>query len=309
MKPWLVVLVLAACVACGGRKHRVQPVRPIAAHPATHAERILGMLPQGAQVVVEVDLARLRANPVVGHLVTRLLGEIALPKGVEAPPLAGVDTLVLAAYGVGTSQAATITIVSAKQPVAGATPLADGIYGLGPPEWLNQVEARAGLVDREGQPVAVAAPELLALRDHAMPVGAPGASLRVTARLAFDARVSLARQIGVESAPAQLSIWADVVDDFAMIVDCDATDPGEKKQQRAGQKMANMLRGALGALAEDPKIRALGLPSSLAEARLIAKGAWVRTIVAVGPTHLKRVVERAETLLGPAPAPAPANPP
>src|SRR5205085_1568555 len=58
------VLVLAFAVGCGG-KHAAATTTVVAA-PRTPAEQILALLPQGAQVVVEIDLARLRDNPVVG---------------------------------------------------------------------------------------------------------------------------------------------------------------------------------------------------------------------------------------------------
>jgi hypothetical protein len=134
---------------------------------------------------------------------------------------------VFASYGLGTSEAATVTLVVAKSEVPGATRIGEGTYALGPPDWVAQIEARAVLA--EGK--LVVAPELLALRDHAMPEGAPGASLRITARLPFDARISLA-STGIESAPSQLGL-ADVVDDFAIIVDADSADPGEKVTKSA----------------------------------------------------------------------------
>nr|MBA3395804.1 hypothetical protein [Deltaproteobacteria bacterium] len=141
-----------------------------------------------------------------------------------------------------------------------------------------------------------------------MPERAPGASLRITARLPFDARVALARQTGLESAPAQLSIWADVVDDFVIIIDADAADPGEKKSRRALARLETMIRAALRVLADAPEARVLGLSSSLARARMIKQGTWIRTIVAVGPAHLQRVVTRATTLLDARPAEQPAKP-
>ena len=42
---------------------------------------------------------------------------------------------------------------------------------------------------------------------------------------------------------------------------------------------------------------AVRLPASLSGARIVAQGSWVRTIIAVGPTHLQRVVQRAAALL------------
>jgi hypothetical protein len=261
------------------------------------------MLPQGAQVVIELDLARLRANPVVGDVVARALAErIAdLPAGVPASPLAAADLVVLAAYGVGTAQAATLTLLGSPHDIAGATRLADGVFAVGPSGWVDQAQQRVALASTGERTFAISAPaELLELRRHAMPAKAPGAALRVTARLAFDARVALARQTGLDAAPAQLSAWADVVDDLALIVDCDAADPGSgdaRHPSDAPRRLEAALRGALAAVSEQPLVRALGLPSSLAGARFVARGSWVRTIIAIGPAHLQRVVQRAAALL------------
>jgi len=292
------VAVAVVAVACGG------PPRPGAttaavASPAPEApvDRILAMLPQGAQVVVELDLARLRANPVVGEVVTRaLLSGVPLP-GAGAPP-AAADAVVLAAYGVGTPAAATVTLLASPQPIAGAARMADGIYAVGPEAWTAQIAARAAMLDADG--LIRAQPELLELRARAMPPNAPGASLRVTARLSFDARIALARQTGLEAAPAQLSIWGDVVDDLAVVVEADAADPGDRRGRQAAARLEAAIRGALASLAAEPAARALGLPRSLGGAKLAVRGTWVRAINAISPTHLKRVAARARALL-PAP--------
>jgi len=297
------------------------PATPVA--PPAGTERLLAMLPQGAEIVLEVDLARLRGNPVIGAVVTRALAGPDAPAGAASQgglaaawlrgalrrdaageamesPLAIADQLVLAAYGVGTAQAATLAVLGARREVAGATRLADGAYALGPPEWVEQAVQRVALA---GGAAIRPAPELLELRAHAMPADAPGASLRMTARLPFDARVALARQTGLEVAPAQVSAWGDVVDDAALIIDCDATDPGSAPggagRGDASRRLAATLRTVLAGIADLPAIRQLGLPSSLAGARLVARGSWVRAIIAIGPEHLRRVVERAAGLLGP----------
>ena len=300
----LAVMGLAAMSACGGERPATRSAQPEAA-PATVTERMLAMLPQGAQVVIELDLARLRANPVVGAVVTRALAErtAELPAGVPASPLADADQLVLAAYGVGTAQAATLTVLAAPHDVAGATKISDGFYAIGPPDWVEQAQQRVALATTGEAKFAIhAAPELLELRRRAMPANAPGASLRITARLPFDARVALARQTGLDAAPAQLSAWGDVADDLALVVDCDAADPGNrpagaKHGSDAPKRLEASLRGALAAVSEEPMVRLLGLPSSLAGAKLVARGSWVRTIIAIGPAHLHRVAERAAALL------------
>ena len=65
------LLVAVIVSACGGKSKQVR--QAAAPRPDTVAERMLAMLPQGAQIVVELDLARLREYPVVGALVTRTL--------------------------------------------------------------------------------------------------------------------------------------------------------------------------------------------------------------------------------------------
>ncbi len=364
------VAVAVVAVACGGGGAAPAAVAP-AAPPPTGTERLLAMLPQGAQIVVEVDLARLRANPVIGAVVTRAL--IEPPRSIPAPPpaadtppaaatpsaaatppaadatpagawlrfvlrgappsespadpaghpagddspLAAADQVVFAAYGVGTAQAATLTLLAAPRDVPGATRVADGAYAVGPPEWIEQAQQRVALATTGHAAFAIRpAPELLELRAHAMPAEAPGASLRITARLSFDARIALTRQTGIDTPPAQLSAWGDVADDFALVIDCDAADPGSAPAGRpssasAGgrradpaRKLAGALRAMLDAVADQPTIRSLGLPPSLTGARLIARGTWVRAIIAVGPDHLRRVAERAAGLLGAPPPPA-----
>lgn len=302
-------LVLGLVPGCGGAA-KAPPITAVARPEAvTAGDRILPLLPAGAQVIVEIDLARLRANPVVGALVARALASDdlpGLPAGTPGSPLAQADVVVLASYGVGTSQAATLTVLVTTAPVEGSVRLAGDLVVLGPPAWTAQVEARAALATvAAAQGTAalplVAAPELLRLRDQAMPPKAPGAALRVTATLSFEARVALARQTGLDAPPARLSVWADVVDDLAIIIDADADDPGDRKPIKKGARRTDRLetglRGLLAAVAEVPAIRALGLPVSLRRARLVAKGSWVRTIISIGPTHLGRVVQRARAYL------------
>ena len=302
----LVATCALAVTGCGSTP--AKPVITSVEHtqPKTAADRILPLFPDGAQVIVELDLARLRTNPVIGALVTSALtgeGLPALPAGVPMSPLAKADAVVLASYGVGTSAAAMVTVIASPEDLvqtSGATRLGDHLYALGPTEWIAQLEARAaiaGIGQAGSGPPIVASPELLALRDRAMPPNAPGAALRITARLSFDARVALARQTGLDSAPSQVSIWADVVDDFAIIVDADAADPGDKKTKNPTKRLEAGLRGVLAGLADEPAIRALGIPSSLERAKLVARGTWVRTIVAIGPAHLQRIVERANAYL------------
>jgi len=285
-----------ALVACGSKAAPSTTSVPAAdTHLASAGDALVALLPPEPQLVVEIDLARLRANATVGKLATRLVadddprepGASAFP-AIDAPPslLASADVVVVAAYGVGTSDAAMITLV---QLTAGTTPeggraIRERIVGVGPDAWLDQVVVRAQL------PGVRASKDLYDLRDHAMPPKAPGAALRVTARLSFDARIALARMTGLEAAPERLSVWGDVVDDLALIVDAD----GGKDEKATRATLAQ----TLGALAREPAVLLVGLRGSIERARISEHGkTWVRAILAVGPTHLQRAVQRAEGAL------------
>ncbi|MGE3547376.1 MAG: hypothetical protein AB7L28_25845, partial [Kofleriaceae bacterium] len=118
-----------------------------------------------------------------------------------------------------------------------------------------------------------------------------------SAQLPFDARVALARQTGLDSAPARLSIWGDVVDDLVIIVDADASDPGDRRAKHPTKRLEIAMRTMLDALSVEPAVRALGISSSLRSAKLVTRGSWLRAIIAIGPSHLRRVVERSNALL------------
>ena len=296
-------LALAVVAACGGGGARPLPASTGPAHVVTGTEHVLALLPEGAQLVVEVDLARLRANKVVGDVAGKALAQLGadsripgVPLAMRGSPLAGADTIVMAAYGVGTAQAATLTILQTTQELADSTRIAPDLVAIGPDDWVGQLQARAAI---DAQHALAPSEELIRLRDHAMPPGATGAVLRVTARLPFDARIAFARQTGLDSAPARLSVWGDVADDLAIVVDADAADPGDKLGKDAAHRLAQAIQGVLETAAGDTTIKALGVPRSLTDARLVTQGTWVRAILAVGPHHLERAVERARAMLGP----------
>jgi hypothetical protein len=290
-------------VACGPRGGKRGPGGGRAMHsPTTLAERIIALLPDGAQVLVEIDLVRLRSNAVVGDVARTYLAELGrdarlpgIPIDVQGSPLASADVVVLAAYGVGTAQAASVVVLGTKAEVTGGVRLAPDLVALGPEEWTSQLAARAAI--GEHAPIAPSL-SLMPLRDHAMPANAPGAMFRLTAELSFDARVALARQTGLETAPARVSIWADVVDDLAIIIDTDAADPGDKHAKDATARLSRALTVVYQAASHEPALRAIGLSSALREPRMITERTWVRTIITVGPRQLKRAADRARAMLG-----------
>ena len=299
----LALVALLVC-ACGGKDKGA--ASPTAGRPLTRAERMIALLPNGCQMLLELDLERLRTNQVVGDVAKRALASLGaesklpgLPLAVQGSPLATADLIIVATYGLGTTESGTVSIIATKEEIVKAVRLNNEFVVIGTDELVRQVEARAAIASRSRLDPSL---DLMKLRDHAMPQQAPGATLRVTARLSFDARVALARQTGLELAPAQLSIWGDVVDDLVLVIDADASDPGDAKSKDPAKRLAKAFNAVLAGFAREPVIKLLGLVNAFGNARMVVKSTWVRVIIEVGPRHLGRVVERARTLLPPPPA-------
>src|SRR5689334_7195468 len=133
---WLSVLV----VACGSST--AKPVTVTQPPPQSTLERMVALLPDGAQIVVEIDLARLRSNGTVGEVVTQALTQKppAIPgMPVVQAPLAHADAIVFAAYGVGTAEASTVALVATSDELPDAVRVTPDIVALGPAEWTGQL--------------------------------------------------------------------------------------------------------------------------------------------------------------------------
>jgi hypothetical protein len=308
----LVAAAVAVAVGCGGSsgpKGGVVAIE-VPSRAATAGDRALRYLPAGADLLIEVDLARLRGNAVVGAVVTRWLAGVSAPEAgsevvadLARAPLLTAELVVLAAYGVGSEEAATATLVLGPGEVAGAVRLADGVAVLAPPPLARRCEAATA----GAEPSLVTDRELLVLRTDAMPDKAEGATVRAAGRLDFDARVALAAATGASAAPRALSVWADVVDDAALIAVIDGAD-GDK-QGEGGARLAAALERLRDQLLELEAVRATGLGPAVHRIAVERKGDRVRVVALVGPQRLRRAADRVATVLPEAEAaPAPASP-
>jgi hypothetical protein len=308
----LAAAAVAVAVGCGGSsgpKGGAVAIE-VPSRAATAGDRALRYLPAGADLLIEVDLARLRGNAVVGAVVTRWLAGVSAPEAgsevvadLARAPLLTAELVVLAAYGVGSEEAATATLVLGPGEVAGAVRLADGVAVLAPPPLARRCEAATA----GAEPSLVTDRELLVLRTDAMPDKAEGATVRAAGRLDFDARVALAAATGASAAPRALSVWADVVDDAALIAVIDGAD-GDKKGE-GGARLAAALERLRDQLLELEAVRATGLGPAVHRIAVERTGDRVRVVALVGPQRLRRAADRVATVLPEAaPAPAPASP-
>ena len=272
------VAIALAAAACSSSSSAAPPLTPLVVptRALTAGDRLLARAPAGAALVLELDLARLRGNAAIGGLVTELIDrDVALPIDWQAP-LAGADTVVLAAYRIGGADATAITIVEGGVRPAEAIALDARVWAL-----ADEGETAALLATAAGAPSVADDAALMAVRAEAMPTAAAGASLRVAARLDGAARASLATTLALTPAPATISVWADVADDLAVIARLGA----------AADQAATLgaVRDRLAGLAE---LRALGLAPSVTAATIERDPAGARGVLVIGPARLARAVAR-----------------
>ena len=318
------LLTMVGGAACGGSSKPGAAGQGIAvpSREATAADPVLRHLPAGAALLIEVDLARVRRNPVIGDVATRWLssqvgsaegeaasGEDGSPANAVADlahaPLLTADAIVLAAYGVGSEAAATATLIIGPSivpaDIPGAIRLDEHIALLAPPALARRAEAASA----GAEPSLASDRALLALRTRAMPEKAESASLRLTGRLDFDARVALAAMTGADAVPRELSVWADVVDDAALIAVLDGADD---KKNDGGKRLEAALIALRDRLADLDPLRLAGVSPALRRTEIQRDGDRVRVVALIGPKRLRKAAERVATVLPPSSAPESAPP-
>ena len=276
-----VALVLLVCLcACGGGSGARKGGAPaLERRVVTAGAVLLEHLPAHADIVLELDVARLRRNQVVGPLVRALSPWLharasANPIPIDLP--LDADVIVAAVYDLGNADAAMLVLVrgeaidSARVAASApdTTPVDAHSFAFGPPAWRARTPAPAeSVADDAG---------FAALREAAMPERAPGAVLRFTARLSGDARVAAAGRLGYDGAlPAAISLWADVADDFALVALLDADDANQ----------AQHLAADIDALV--PRLgRLFRVPLALRRVRTTTSDTSVRLVWTIGPKAL-----------------------
>jgi len=277
----LASVAVGACIFTGPRSSYTAVPKAAPAIASTAGDDLLKFVPAGAQVVIEIDLARLYANPTIGDAAKRAIASpdpsLLLPR-VDAP-LASAKMIVMAAYDVGTADATTATIVATRGEVPNGVAIADGVIALAPPPMIERIRAHG--------PSIASDQGFMALRARAMPDGAPGATVRMTARLDLDARIALAPVLGPDLAPASLSLWADVVDDAAMVAILD----GHDAEAGGGSRLYAALERTRIAIAGSTSLIHLGLVPTLREATFTRAGEVVKVVATIGPKRLRALAD------------------
>lgn len=268
----------AALAGCGSKSQSGPKPVEVPARRPTAGDRILAHAPAGADALLELDLARLRRNRVVGPLVTA----VTAAGEVGGDLVAIGDAVVIASYRIGQTDAGQLVFVAGPRAgeLRGAHRVADGLVAFGPPALLRQVDAVGA-----GQGAALAADRsLLRTRTLAMPAAAEGASLRIAADLPFDARLALAKRLEVEVVPEWISVWFDVADDMAGVA---LLGGGADADARDLVKGVARLRDRLMAA---ESVQRVGLDALLENVEVQATGADARVVLVVGPRRLASLV-------------------
>lgn len=278
------LLLFSACFGGAGRRAKARKALVVPERSTTAGDDLLTVIPAGLDLLVEIDLARLRKNPVVGDLARLLLSQKASADRLEVASLEGIDLIAICSYAIGTERAASLTI--ARGPGVAAWKnvhrIDERTVALGP----NKLIDRLRLVKGKKQMSLAKDRVFLRKRTAAMPDRAPAATLRVTARLGFDARVRLASMFDLEQVPTSLSVWGDVIDDFAVVGLLGGTS---KNKAVALARVAERWRDKL---LRDPMVRRLFLRRVVRWIRVETKGKAVRVVWVIGPRRLERLVKR-----------------
>ena len=272
-----VVTLFALLVACGSQQTKKATPPRI----KTGSEKLLALVPATADAVFEVEVGRLRENEVVGPLVTAVLGRPSTVSGTNT--LGNADRLVICSFGIGDRVDQLVLIEQAGGAIGKiGTALEPGISALGPPSLIDRVrEVKAG------KSVAISEDEgFLRLRDASMPKKANAAGIRATARLSFDARVALARALDIDAVPTSFSVWADVLDDAAMVALLAAEDePAARRLAKATDRLRDRLRSS--------HLARFGIGTELLEgAKVSAEGRVAKVVWVLGPQRLSKIVGR-----------------
>lgn len=276
-----VLCVSLSLAACGGSE--TAALMPLPERIATSGDALLSSAPHGADLLLEVDLARLRNNSVVGTVLKALSGPEGQRQIAEGDLVAQADSLLVCVYGIGDAAKQLILVQATEgRELAGAAAIGNGRYAVGDAELV----ARAVAVGTGQGESMLADIEMLRLRATIMPEAAKAAAVRAVARLDFDARVSVASRVGMSEVPVALALWGDVVDDLAIV----ASVTGES--DASFERLKGALLKLRNRIAKRPLVRYLGLGPPLASARLIRSGKAVQVVFVVSPKRLALVAER-----------------
>lgn len=292
----IVALALLCLCACGGSGERqsASPKAVPALRAATPGGALWRVLPAGADLVLEVDLARLRSNPRIGPL----LAQIAPPEPLqESDLLPRAEVMVVAVYDIGGTPRQLIVLQGPALAEQAMPSLGDDILAVGDPDLVRQAEGLQGAAS-----TMVEDEELWALRSQPMPEKAGAAALRVVTRLGFDARVALASRLGISDVPISMTLWADVVDDLAVVADLHSEDTAGAEQ------LARAMMGLRSRLSGLAFFRYLAISPALQNTQVARSARSVRLVFVLSPRRLRLVLQRLSSQLTARPVPqAPAS--
>lgn len=280
----LALALMLLPLGCGGSTN-VTPSVPALVRTETAGQELLAKAPIGADLVLEVDLLRLRENPVLGPM----LGGLAPPESMGSIDLLQkAESALLCVYDIGDDPKQLIVLkMSADPALFGEAqeirPLGRGFWGVGDQELLRRAEAIAGGSSSMWDDISARR-----IREAAMPEKALNGALRMVARLDFDARVALASKVGVSEVPVTIAIWGDVVDDLALIIDL------APEKEESIPRLRKAVEGLRDRMAQHTYVRYVGLSPALRKTRIIRTAAGIRIVVVVAPQRLATFVKRVQ---------------
>lgn len=288
-------------VACGGGQVATTADESGPIRNATAGDEVWARLPAGADLVLEVDLKRLRENAAVGPL----LDVITPPEPLrESDLLHKADLMVLAIYDMGSAAKQLIILRGDKLGELAMPTLGPSALALGDPELVRQAEGM-----QSSSSTMAEDRKLWQMRSMPMPEQAASGALRAVARIGFDARVLIASKLGVSDAPVAMSVWSDVVDDLAIVAELHSEDLG------SAVRLERALVGLRKRMSRMTFLRGVGLSPAVHTTQVTRSGRVVRLVFVLRPKRLRVVIERLirqlelSAIAGPAVSPTPTTEP
>ncbi len=277
MRVVIIILVFSGCVINAGSANnkKSRSVKKIE-RAQTAGDAILRYVPDGANLLLEFDLERVRKNEKVGKAFESGSSDLSMV-GV-----AKISTLVLAGFHVGTKEAGMLIFVKSKsKPEETFTRVHGDIYVAGPP----QLKKRIAPMKAHPKQSILGDKQLMALRAGAMPEKAKAASFRAVYNIDLQQQLGLANIMGIEVAPSSLSVWADVADDFALVAMANSRSAVEREEvvRAAKRWLFGIVGSEVGQAYQLAKVR----PT----VRLNSQEKTTVVVATIGPKSLSHYIE------------------
>ena len=242
---------------------------------------LLAMVPYNMDFVFAMNVKRMRTHHQLKHLWTTnalLSSNIA---NITMKNLVNADEMVMVSTSVGTGNADTLTLIRGSNVLAipNSVRIDKRTIAIGSKPMIAMIQQtingeRSSIINKRNNVI------------NAMPLKALSFSVYAFGCFTFDARVSLARLLDLNSVPVCVSAWGDVVDDLAIIVHMTGKDTleavGLKKDFTAWIKK----------ISKQAWVKRWGLLTGFQKVDVVQIGSYIRAVMLLNPKYFHFILNK-----------------